>query len=256
MAGNGKNEGESRGEKSDEPEAIGAIVQRFKLPEISEEEKARRAANRKRREEERRKAEVSKHLRFLLQDCGERLSPFNRATFARFEVYDDAMDSTLGRIREYLDSIPERFECGDSVFLIGPPGTGKDHLAVAIAREFVIQLNVSARWLDAASFRSRLRSAVTKDGDEKAIVSEFINAGVLILSDPVSPGASLTDFQSDSLFRIVDGRYRAMRPTIVTSNFASEDEASAALGTQVVDRLSHGGFRLRCQWPSFRRRSK
>jgi DNA replication protein DnaC len=225
-----------------------------KLQPSSPEEIERRRKAREEREADMLRREMSGHLDRLRKDCGERLDPFNRATLKRFEQYDDTMPATLDLLTEFVRNIERHVVDGDGLFFIGPPGTGKDHLAVAVAREAVISLNVSARWLDASTFRSRLRDAIKSSGEEKQLLKPYISAGVLILSDPVAPGSTLTDYQADALFRLIDGRYRECRPTYVTSNFASEAEAVELLGSQIVDRLSHGGLRLRCQWESYRRR--
>lgn len=191
----------------------------------------------------------------LLRDCGPRLDPNSVALWTRFESYDPKQADVLAAIGGYLDDLPNRIAAGSSIFFIGPPGTGKDHLAIAIAREAVMTIpGFVARWLDASVFRSELRDAMDSAKKEREVLSPYIKAGILILSDPVAIGSTLTDYQADSLFRLIDGRYRAMRPTFVTSNVRTEDEAVTLLGSQIVDRLTHGGLRLRCSWESYRTR--
>lgn len=225
------------------------------IPKLSQEELERREKAREERAAEEHRRKIVGLLSALRRDCGDRLDPFKKATIQGFERYaPKPMKKTLDALEAYLSNLSENVAAGNGLFLIGPPGTGKDHLAVAVAREAVIRLAISARWLDASSFRSELRDAIKSSKDEKRIVGPYLSAGVLVLSDPVAPGSGLTNYQADALFRLIDGRYRQCRPTFVTSNFSSETEAAELLGSQVVDRLSHGGLRLKCSWNSFRRR--
>jgi len=244
--------------KRKEPETTSireAIAEKFKsIPTLSKEEAERRADERRRREVEQEKIEISGRLRKLALDCGSRLDPFQVCTLGNFEQYDAKMADTLSALNDYLDHLEIRIDRGDSIFLIGPPGTGKDHLAISIAREAVIHHGKTARWADAASFRSELRDAIKSTKEERKTFAPYLNTGILILSDPVAIGSKLSDYQADSLFRIIDGRYRQNRPTFVTSNVKTQSEAESLLGSQIVDRLTHGGLRLRCQWESYRQR--
>ena len=241
---------------SEQPAKVSdAIAEKWaKMPSLTPEEAKRRADARQKRELEGERLEIAGRLKKLATDCGSRLDPFQVATIEKFEKYDPAMSETLAEIDSYLDHLEIRLDRGDSIFLIGPPGTGKDHLAIAVAREAVIHHGKVARWLDSATFRSELRDAIKSTKEEKRVFAPYLGAGVLIVSDPVAIGSKLTDYQADSLFRIIDGRYRHNRPTFVTSNVKTLGEAESLLGSQIVDRLSHGGLRLRCQWESYRTR--
>jgi len=190
-------------------------------------------------------------LQDLASDCGPRIF----STIEKYKIYDDAQRGPVEALRQYINDLEQMREAGRGIFLIGKPGTGKDHLAVSVAREFVTQLGGQSRWLDCADFRSTLRDAI-KAGrpTEEELLRPWIAADCLILSDPCPPSATLTDFQAEALFRLVDSRYRAKRCTFVTANF-QPGEADKLLGSQVVDRLSHGALRLECGWPSYRMRS-
>jgi DNA replication protein DnaC len=236
------------------PESLSAILG-FNQPKKTPQEIKRLKEERAAIESQEVRADISRRLGSLLGDCGQRLDPFNVCKIDNFEEYDPAMAETVGAIRGYIGSLEERIADGDSIFLIGPPGTGKDHLAIAVAREAVIRLGKTARWLDASKFRSELRDAIKSTRDEKRTFAPYLGAGVLVFSDPVAIGSKLSDYQADCFFRIIDGRYRAKRPTFVTSNVKSQAEAESLLGSQVVDRLSHGGLRLRCSWESYRGRN-
>tara|TARA_R110002051_G_scaffold322639_1_gene413648 strand:- start:907 stop:1650 length:744 start_codon:yes stop_codon:yes gene_type:complete len=228
----------------------------LKMPKVDADQSKRIATKRAEAVEDKARADSLRNLQQLKKDCGQRLCPFKVATIENWQEYDDAMNATLPKLVDYIDDIGSQVAAGNSIFLIGPPGTGKDHLAIAVAREAVLRLGCSARWLDAAKFRSELRDAIKSTKDERTTFAPYLAAGVLIISDPVSIGSALTDYQADCLFRIIDGRYRDLRPTFITSNVKTQLEAESLLGSQIVDRLSHGGLRLRCSWESFRARGQ
>jgi DNA replication protein DnaC len=76
---------------------------------------------------------------------------------------------------------------------------------------------------------------------------------VLAISDPTPPLGELSDYQRSMLFRVVDRRYRDLRPTWVTINAADSAEAERKIAPNIIDRLAHGALVLRCNWPSYRR---
>jgi DNA replication protein DnaC len=224
-----------------------------RMPTLTPQQMQEREKARREKEHDATRREIVGLLSALKRDTGRRLDPFS-CTLDSYTVYDKEQAKAVDGCRTYVAELDRRVDAGRGLFLIGPPGTGKDHLCVAVARECVIAKQVSARWLDCATFRAQLRDSFKGKGGEQRLIKPFIDAGVLILSDPCPPGSQLTDFQAESLFRIVSGRYHAQRPTFVTANVESETDAEAALGTQTVDRLSHGCLRLRCKWESFRKR--
>jgi DNA replication protein DnaC len=78
---------------------------------------------------------------------------------------------------------------------------------------------------------------------------------VLFISDPGARGReAMTDFMATSLFSVIDARYRARKPTWITLNTETPQEAEFRLGTPIVDRLRDRSLRVFCDWPSWRQR--
>lgn len=139
-----------------------------------------------------------------------------------------------------------------SIVLFGPPGTGKDHLLIGMAHR-AMKARKWVRWHDGESLWRRYRDIIGTETHESEVDVQLTSPDVLILSDPIPPQGSLTEHQLRALFRIVDKRYRERRPTWVSLNVASGDEAAKRMGPQVRDRLRDGGLLLHCDWPSYRK---
>jgi DNA replication protein DnaC len=155
-------------------------------------------------------------------------------------------------LRQYGDNIEDEVAQGNGIVLFGPSGGGKDHLLIGLARA-AIKARLKVDWDNGQDLYGRFRDAMGSNEPEFVMVREYTAPDVLILSDPLPPQGSLTDFQSATLFRILDARYRICRPTWVTLNVASGAEAESRMGVSLVDRLRHGSLCVWCNWPSYRK---
>lgn len=175
-----------------------------------------------------------------------------KASLDNFETYHDAQGPVLAKLRAFAAQFPGAIDEGRSVILFGPSGTGKDHLAAGLVRVAVLDHGKSAVAVDGVELWERMRAAMKSD-TESARVAELIRADVLLLSDPVPQSGDLTSHQSNTLRRIVHGRYAACRPTFVTLNVKDGAQAQELMGVAVVDRLKQDGIAIRCNWPSYRK---
>ncbi len=168
-----------------------------------------------------------------------------------FECTEDGQREIVAQVRAYCRTMPDRVKAGQSVVFFGPVGTGKDHLMAHMLHTFY-RYRGRATWLNAEDLWSRLRDAIGEDLSEKTIDDELTRCEVLALSDPVPAAGGLSPHQARSLFRILDRRYRDLRPTWVTMNTNSSVEAAKAIGAAVVDRLKDNALTLWCNWESHR----
>jgi DNA replication protein DnaC len=141
---------------------------------------------------------------------------------------------------------------GESAILIGPPGTGKSHVAKAIAY---------------AALRSELRVLYT-EADEllEALVQgstlakirlmkPVIDADLLLLDD-LFLGRRIAPECADQLQSIVHKRYRLRRSNLITSNRIIDDWSKylgdAAQTTTILDRLMHRSVLVEFRGRSYR----
>ena len=142
----------------------------------------------------------------------------------------------------------------DALFL-GPPGTGKSHLAQAIGQA-VIQQGYKVLYRETHTLLDELADA-TLDGTRKEFMEWVVSLPLLILDDLGMRKLPLT--AAEDLLEIVMRRYERAS-TIVTSNRPVEDWGKllgdAAAVTAMLDRLLHHGHLLKCGPRSWRTKTE
>lgn len=188
--------------------------------------------------------------RSLVAARGERYAD---CRLSNYETPTDAQAAALERVRGFCEAMPDYHREGRGLVLYGPAGTGKDHLLTAALRYAVLKHAYDPLWVNGMDLFGSFRDAIGQDRDEHAMLARYIDAEILAISDPLPPFGTLTDFQASMLFRIVDGRYAALRPTWATMNVKDGREGSERLGAQILDRLKHGAVAIDCNWASYRK---
>lgn len=142
----------------------------------------------------------------------------------------------------------------DALFL-GPPGSGKSHLAQAIGQA-VIQQGYKVLYRETHTLLDELADA-TLDGTRKEFVEWLVSLPLLILDDLGMRKLPLT--AAEDLLEIIMRRYERAS-TIVTSNRPVEDWGKllgdAAAVSAMLDRLLHHGHVLKCGPRSWRTKTE
>jgi len=185
----------------------------------------------------------------FLRSVGER---YVDCTLASFQATTDPQRAVLAKLKAYADSLVDEVRRGAGVVLYGPSGTGKDHLLIGLGR-LVAEKGGNIRWANGADLFAEFRDAIGGNVTEREIVDKYTAPRVLVLSDPLPPAGTLTEFQTSVLFRILDKRYRDRLPTWVSLNVADGREAEQRMGVALVDRLRDGSIVCHCNWQSFRK---
>jgi DNA replication protein DnaC len=178
--------------------------------------------------------------------------PSPRHIEARFENYKPTTKTQAAALEAAKDFVSNWLsgELG-GLWLLGPIGTGKTHLAVAI---------IHASIKDDIKFGSDCSYAFA---DWHDIVDEFrqwpkrdqhsaerlVNADLLVIDD-----MQAADERTACGFEwMVDRRYRAKRPTILTSNL-DQQSIREVVGHRAFDRLREGAVMRVLQGASYRAR--
>jgi len=185
------------------------------------------------------------------RDC--RLQNFRLDTKEQF----DAME----RIKNWMEGIVEHVAKGRSVIMSGNVGSGKDHLITGMVHEsikscaFRRSREDTIVWTHGPRMFSASRDAIADAETEKASRRPYTAARLLIISDVVQAGHSLTEHQRTVLYDIIDHRYSHCRPTWLTTNASDRKSLVAAIGADVTDRLMDSAFLVTCSGNSARRPS-
>ena len=196
------------------------------------------------------------NLKRLIDSAGRR---YAKCTLKNYLLHGtgaemEAQQAIVDQVRRFGRTIVHNVDQGKNLVLFGPPGTGKDHLAIALSRK-ACEAGFVVKWTQGMRIFEKRRDGITLGESEKSLVSQYRQPDVLVISDPIPPYGNLNDGQSEFLFRIIDDRYRAMKPIWVTVNTGDGKELAGKIGVQVVDRLRHGALCLDCNWSSYRKPS-
>ncbi len=138
----------------------------------------------------------------------------------------------------------------DALFL-GPPGTGKSHLAQAIGRAAILQ-GYRVLYREAHTLIEEIADA-TLDGTRKDFFAELVAVPLLIIDDLGM--RKLPHTAAEDLLELVMRRYERAS-TILTSNRPVDDWGKllgdTAAVTALLDRLLHHGHILKCGPRSWR----
>lgn len=181
---------------------------------------------------------------------GQRYSP-ERASFATYKVTFKEQKPVVQAMR----AIAADPASTGNVFLYGSVGTGKDHLLAACLYA-AVNVGLTAAWASGQEIYSRFRDAMDTGRSEEALLAEYTRDEILAISDPIpavvdpkKPAA----WRTELLYRILDRRYRDMRPTWITANAEDDADAEAKLSRPVFDRLRDDAIVFPCFWPSARK---
>lgn len=172
-----------------------------------------------------------------------------RATFETFIAAMPAQKAALAACQALVVKSDRR---GETPWLLGPPGTGKTHLASAMVNYVIRERDQAAAIHSAREIVKMLRAGWGKKHVEKTeddVLDELGSLSLLVI-DEVGVGFG-SDSESLQLFDVIDLRYRLERPTVLVSNLTAT-EIKAALGERSFDRLRQGARTVAMSWPSHR----
>lgn len=144
-------------------------------------------------------------------------------------------------------------EDGESLFFVGPVGTGKSHLARAILVEMIQSHKISGLAVTVPNLMDDLRPGADEDKREEKL--HTLKTIPLLVLDDLGAQKN-TEWVTERIFVIINARYDELLPTIITSNVYLEDLRRAPGWDRIVDRIAEMARPVRMTGENYRLRSK
>lgn len=194
----------------------------------------------------------------LANKLGAALIParFRDRTFESYIATEPKQVKALTICREYAENFLDHFEAGRCLLLLGNVGTGKTHLAAAIANHIMHATTATAVYRTVGGILQHIKGSYDREsGYSEADAFAAYTKPSLMIIDEVG-ATKPTEFELATLFSIINARYEEQIPTVVISNLPA-GELAGALGERCVDRLREGGgIAVGFDWKSARGRAK
>ncbi|MBM3387262.1 MAG: AAA family ATPase [Betaproteobacteria bacterium] len=143
---------------------------------------------------------------------------------------------------------------GANALVIGKPGTGKSHVAKAVAYQATLS-GYDVRYVEADTEFARYGLASAAEQAEQ--LKEWVEADLLVLDD-LFLARRIADVSAELLQAIVHQRYKLRRAVLITSNRVVQDWGKylgdATMATTILDRLMHRCAMLEFEGRSYRLR--
>lgn len=167
---------------------------------------------------------------------------FQERSFDNYELTQDGQERALRIAKAYAENWPEMAKKGTCLIFSGSAGTGKTHLACAIANA-VMKHGSSALFTTVSDALRSVKRAYDKDASlsESDAIAALVEPGLLIL-DEVGMDYG-TEHSKALLFDIINKRYENVRPAIVLTNLDAPS-LREYFGDRIVDRMREGGGKL------------
>ena len=227
--------------RCDCPEAVAAY----------EKQKAEREAKERAEREEEAARRMRQRVAQIIGESGMH-TRFLRRTFDTFQITRENQKA-IRVCKMYADTFKEKQPSDDTdpgrngLFITGPQGTGKTHLAAAIANQ-LMQEGIGVICMTMIDLLDRIKETYAQrrqwDASEGDVLNTYKEVPLLIIDDMGKEPP--TEWAVSKIYAIINARYEAYLPTIVTTNYSDselvrrltpKDTGDATTADATIDRL-------------------
>ncbi len=183
---------------------------------------------------------------------------FSGKTFDDFTFYGTVREKekqgvTLAAVREFVYRFADHRRSGTWMLFMGGVGTGKGHLCAGILNQ-IIRDGYSGLFTKLPRLLREIKDTYNRNSEttQSNIIRQTVCVDLLIVDEVgVQFG---TETERMIIYEILDQRYEAMLPVILTTNCTELKALENCLGERVIDRLYEGASKIiRFDWPSYRK---
>ncbi|MEC9452986.1 MAG: ATP-binding protein [Cyanobacteriota bacterium] len=175
---------------------------------------------------------------------------FRNRRLNNYQVITDKQRKARKMIADYAERLLSGAVCGGLV-LTGNPGTGKTHLACAVANAYQ-QQDKTVAFMSVAAMIRKIRESYRSDSSmtEGEAIRAFRDIDLLLLDEV---GRQKGDEKEiNLLMEVINERYGWEKPTVLLSNL-DLGKMNSLLGEPIIDRMREdGGMVINFDWESFR----
>lgn len=137
-------------------------------------------------------------------------------------VVNDVNRKAYEIAKSYVDNWQENKDKGEGLYFEGTCGTGKTHLAVAIAMKLINQ-GVPVICKTSIDLLASIKQSYERDStvNEEDVIEAYNTVDLLVIDDLGKERA--TEWSVPILYRIINDRYENMLPTVITTNYNTDD---------------------------------
>ncbi len=141
---------------------------------------------------------------------------------------------------------------GGNALIIGKPGTGKSHVAKAVAYQATLQ-GFDVRYVEADTEFAGY--ALGTAAEQSTLLRSFVEPDLVVLDD-LFLARRISEASAELLQTVVHQRYKQRRSIVVTSNRVVQDWGKylgdATMAATILDRLMHRAAMLEFEGKSYR----
>jgi DNA replication protein DnaC len=158
--------------------------------------------------------------------------------------------------KDFAGNFHRHRQTGTWLLFMGNVGTGKSHLCAAIINQ-VIRAGYTALFTKTPRLLREVKDTFHRDSEitQSEIIARMGDIDLLVIDEVgIQFG---TDTERMILYEILDLRYEAMLPVILTTNITDLKSLEKLMGERIIDRLFEGVSKIVIfEWESYRRFQK
>ncbi|NPA53533.1 MAG: ATP-binding protein [Aquificae bacterium] len=139
---------------------------------------------------------------------------YEDVSLENFLILSKEHKKALSIVKSYIEL--KAFQKGNGLMFVGPPGTGKTHLAVSIIKEIYTKYGIKGYFINTISMLFEVKKLYEERKSENSLLKEILEVPILVLDD--LGNERLSEWSKDIIHYIISNRYNDMKPIIITSN--------------------------------------